>query len=341
MSELIQDKPPGMGAGFTPLGDIPKPKSAVVGWEPLPMPAQQTNLENKQSRPAIPRSPNNYIAYTSDRPEIQGSTITLGRVDVVHLGQTTAYCCPSQETIDSYQGNLSHGQDATSISVIGDRFILTESDGVGSAYLSHIAAQEATSSIAADPSLSLQKNLQTATDALRQVELPESNSGNSLTDTAWRELREKEGSETMLNQLIVNSKTGEVEDGLFLGDGGLTVLRTDGSREHYPPPEALESENVKNRTSSRLSTKRGVRGQTRSLEEVVGKKIVLSSGDSILLYSDSMQHVVKGKLLIDQVCDVIVSEGDDKDAKLATLFEEAAKIDINDDDKTLIRYVQL
>ena len=38
-----------------------------------------------------------------------------------------------------------------------------------------------------------------------------------------------------------------------------------------------------------------------------------------------MQHVVKGKLLIDQVCDVIVSEGDDKDAKLATLFEESGK----------------
>lgn len=337
MAEPIQDRPPGMGAGFNPLGEIPKPKSPIASWESLQIP--QLSLENKQNRPQCQKSPNNYISFTSDRPDIQGSTITVGRTDVVHLGRVTVCCCPSQETIDGHQGNLSHGQDAASVSVVGDRFIISEADGVGSAYLSHIAAQEATSSIALIPTLSLQINLQTAANVLTQIELPEPSFGSFLQNEAMKNIRDQEGSETMLNQLIVNSKTGEVEDGLFLGDGGLTVLRADSSREHYPPLETLESESIKKRTLSRLSTKRGIRGQARTLAEVIDKKIILSTGDSILLYSDSMQHMIEGKPLIDKVCDVIASDNDGMDNRIAKLFDDAAELDTNDDDKTVIRYV--
>lgn len=57
MAEPIQDQPPGMGAGFNPLGEIPKPKSPIANWEPLEIP--QPSLENKQNRPTVPKSPNN------------------------------------------------------------------------------------------------------------------------------------------------------------------------------------------------------------------------------------------------------------------------------------------
>jgi hypothetical protein len=201
---------------------------------------------------------------------------------------------------------------------------------VGQAYLSELAARAATTSIAENPSIDLLKNLKTAERAVKQMSLPEPNSGFAMVDAALKDTREKEGSQTMLNQLSINSKTGEVS-GLFLGDGGFSVLRADGSREHF---------NTLGKDKAKLSSTKGIKGIGRKVEDAVGGKITLAPGDSIMLYSDSMQHEIKGELLIDSVCDVFHSQSESTDEDIASLWKSKADVDPNDDDKSLLRYVQ-
>lgn len=317
----------GMGVGFTPI-ELPKKQTPVIGYVPIGSPK-----ENRQTE-AIKRSPNRYVSYNSDQLDIEGAARTEGIVDVVSLGPVKVFCAPSKEARDLHSGSLGFGQDAAAVVLVDGQYLMIEADGVSNAYQSEIAARESTGSIVASPSTNLQINLSTAETFLKQIRLSEPSSGIPMVDDALRKTRDSDGSETMFNQLSIDAKTGQV-NGLFLGDGGFTVLKANGQRFHYPPTDQIESESVINRVS-RLSTKRGIRGNTRKLKDIVNE-IVLSPGDSILLYSDALQHTIGGDLLINSVCDIFTT-GQDFELKLAKMFEGKGNLDTNDDDKTLLVY---
>jgi hypothetical protein len=111
--------------------------------------------------------------------------------------------------------------------------------------------------------------------------------------------------------------------GLFVGDGGFTILRTDGAREHYTPSTR----------DNQLSTKRGLVGEGATLEE----DVVLNEGDRILLYSDALQTVDRdGIALIDKVCDELESGGDA--SRVAEVMTDVAAKGHKEDDTTLHIY---
>lgn len=284
-------------------------------------------------RPIVRKSQNDYIAFGSVNTSIEAQHATYKSTDVVVIGATTAYCRSSQEAIDLNKGELNHGQDAVSIVVAEGNHIISQADGVSQSYLGEFAAKTATTSIAENPSLDLSANLKVAIDAVRTVHLPEVNDGlPDLLKDALNATREQTGSETMLNIYSVDEQTGLVT-GLFLGDGGFSILRKDGSARHY----------VTGKNADRLSTLKGQRGQTVSIEEIVGEKVILEEDDSLLIYSDALQHSssktkVKGRMVVDDICDSLKVNASRQ--VICEELNQAAKSDSNPDDITLVVYDQ-
>lgn len=248
------------------------------------------------------------------------------------IGATTAYCRSSQEGIDLYKGELNHGQDAISVVVSEGNHLISQADGVGQSFRGEFAAQTATASIAENPSLDLAENLKVATESVRTVHLPEVNQNlPDLLRDARTDTRNQTGSETMLNLYSVDEQTGEVS-GLFLGDGGFSILRSNGSVRHY----------VTGETNNRLSTLKGQRGQANTIEKVVGEKVVLDEGDSLLVYSDALQHPsrtkVKGRMAIGDIVNILVQNP----TRLEIIEElnKTAESDPNSDDISLVIYDQ-
>jgi serine/threonine protein phosphatase PrpC len=246
------------------------------------------------------------------------------------MGNVVAFCGSADEVIRDHKDHgYDHGEDSAAVVVLagesgesGDRYLLVVADGVGSSYRAQVAARAATESFVVNPSASLGENLTTAARTLQGITLPEVSDGSKTEIEAWTKTKEEVGSETMLNQILINSVTGKVES-LFVGDGGFTVLRADGTRDHLTPSG----------TDNRLSTKAGLRGESKGLE----KEVILQEGDRILLYSDALQSSGREKkMLIDRVCDGLVSGSDS--SEIAEMLTVAPNQGHHDDDQTLVIY---
>ncbi len=291
----MSDKPP---FEFVPLDVPPAKKPPVFDFAPL-TPVTQPKKENKSN---IGKSPNGYISHVSNHPEIVGATESIGVIDVTRLGDVAAYCSESRDAFEGYRGDLKHGQDAAAVILLDNTYVLVDADGVSQSYMAEIAAQKSTSAVAEEPSADLHRNILTAENALKQTQITPP-TGRSLLDDALRQLLATEGSSTTFNQVTVDVDTGQV-DGLIAGDGGLSFVRANGTREHYFFVENQTTGSV----NSRLSSKHGFRGSLRRLRDIVGNDLRLNSWDSILLYSDSLQHKVGDGLIIDRVCDILLPD---------------------------------
>src|SRR3989344_9465941 len=103
----------------------------------------------------------------------------------------------------------------------------------------------------------------------------------------------------MLNLYSIDERSGEVT-GLFLGDGGFSILKKEGAVLHFKT----------GKYTSRLSTLKGQRGRTNNMKDIVGEKVVLEEGDMLLMYSDALQHPSvkiqsEGRMIIDDISDVV------------------------------------
>ena len=130
----------------------------------------------------------------------------------------------------------------------------------------------------------------------------------------------------MLNQISINLKTGGV-DACFMGDGGLTLLRKDGSRVDY---DCAVKTNGKGDSMIRLSTLGGLIGRPANLESVGAKDLTLSSGDTILLYSDGVT-----KSMLTEIEKINRSDGDFK-REIPKLIESLRSSREKDDDRSLL-----
>lgn len=312
----------------TPLGEY-KPGFTAPFKPQISEPIIDGDLEFIANPEVVGLSPNKYIAFRSKTIDVKGASRIIEKSDVVNIGNVVVFCRSADDAIKAHKGELQHGQDAASVVLLGNgQIIFSQADGVGATYMSDIASKLVTRAIVTNPNINLRESLIRATRELTRVDLPDPNTGVIMTDEALKETRNKVGSETTLNQYVVNENTGEV-DGLFKGDGGFTILRNNGTREHFSCGSHTE----------RLSTKLGERGgQAKTLTEVAGKKIKLNPGDTLLAYSDVGQHEIDGKLLIDDICDVIVQGGEANETSL--LLEDKSVKDLSPDDTTLIKYTQ-
>lgn len=267
----------------------------------------------------------NYI-YTRDSGLEKGRE---GIVDYMIDSETgaEAYCCSSFEGIDGY-GSLDYGEDSVGFFRVGDKVVLIEADGVSQSFMGSYASQGVIDEIVENGGLDLIGNTRIAGEKLKKIH-------NSLiipdnVIPILKDVLEKKknisGSQTMLNQISIDSKTGVV-NGCFMGDGGFTVLRRDGSRVDY---DCAVKTNGKGDSMIRLSTLGGLLGQPANLEDVGAKGLVLNSGDTILLYSDGIT-----KNMLDEI-DEINKHGGDFRKGIPKLIESLRNSDEKDDDRSLL-----
>ncbi|MFA5025723.1 MAG: hypothetical protein WC503_04420 [Candidatus Shapirobacteria bacterium] len=240
---------------------------------------------------------------------------------------TEAYCCSSFEGIDGY-GSPDYGEDSVGFFKVGDKVVLIEADGVGQSFMGSYASHGAIDGIMEKGGLDLVGNTQIAGEKLKEI-----HDGLIIPDDIIPMLKnvlEKKknisGSQTMLNQISIDSKTGEV-DGCFMGDGGFTVLRKDGTRVDY---DCAVNTNGKGDSKIRLSTLEGLLGLPASLEDVGAKGLILSSGDTILLYSDGITKNMLTKI------DEINRSGGDFRKEIPKLIDSLRNSDEKDDDRSLL-----
>lgn len=238
-----------------------------------------------------------------------------------------AYCCSSFEGIDGY-GSPDYGEDSVGFFRVGDKVVLIEADGVGQSFMGSYASQGAIDGIVERGGLDLVGNTQIAGEKLKGI-----HDGLIIPDDVIPMLKnvlEKKknisGSQTMLNQISIDSKTGEV-DGCFMGDGGFTILRKDGSRVDY---DCAVNTNSKGDSKIRLSTLEGLIGLPANLEDVGAKNLVLANGDTILLYSDGVT-----KNMLTKIAEISKNGGDFK-KEIPKLIESLRNGNEKDDDRSLL-----
>jgi len=238
-----------------------------------------------------------------------------------------AYCCSSFEAIDSY-GSPDYGEDRVGFFRVDDHIVLIEADGVSQSFMGSYASHEAVSEIVKKGGLDLVDNVQMAGERLKEIHndliIP-----NDVAPMLKKVLDKKKnifGSQTMLNQISINLKTGGV-DACFMGDGGLTLLRKDGSRVDY---DCAVKTNGKGDSMIRLSTLGGLIGRPANLESVGAKDLTLSSGDTILLYSDGVT-----KSMLTEIEKINRSDGDFK-REIPKLIESLRSSREKDDDRSLL-----
>ena len=240
-----------------------------------------------------------------------------------------AYCCSSFDTIKGL-GNQNSGEDRIGFYKVGDRVILVEADGVSQSFMGSYASKVVVEEIVKNGGIDLVENTKIAGKKL--VEVHDSLMIPDDVVPALKNVLEKKknvsGSQSMLNQISIDLKTGEV-DGCFMGDGGFTVLRKDGSRVDY---DCAVDTNGRGDSTIRLSTLKGLHGIPANLGEVGVEDLVLGSGDTILLYSDGVT-----KNMLTKIDEINKSDGDFK-TEIPKLIDSLRNSGEKDDDRSLLVY---
>jgi hypothetical protein len=147
-----------------------------------------------------------------------------------------------------------------------------------------------------------------------------------MVQEVLRSRKDKGGSQTMLNQIVVDLTTGKV-DGCFSGDGGFSVLRNDGTRLDY---DCAVSTNFKGDSKILLSTLRGLIGEPANLEDVGAGNLVLDNGEVLLLHSDGVT-----KNMLTRIEEINKNRGDFK-TEIPKLIEGLEDSQEKDDDRSLV-----
>lgn len=272
---------------------VAKPDAVIIGRssviEPKPIADFKITpeLSNLIARSSLPVSPNQYIVMSNE----SANHITTGNVGKVDFAQTTdrrtmVFCSPSDEFINSRQ----RGQDAAALIILGKSGRLgVFVDGKGGSWLGQEAATEAVVAIATNPQSVLESNLINAALAIqeRHNTIVHSNAESRIIRDAQNQLRKTEGTSTLIGQISVNDATGEV-DGSFLIDGMVSIYdKAKGTWQHF-----LTGTNPA-KMSLKSAANKGIVGEPKTLDDIVGRKVTLKSGDIIIACTDGGRQIDK------------------------------------------------
>jgi hypothetical protein len=269
---------------------------------------------------------NGYI-YTRSL-EVEKGRSGIVDIAVDRKSGVEAFCCSSFDSIALSEGKLDHGEDAVGFFRVGNRVVLVEADGVSSSFMGVYASQGAIEAIINRGGENLVENTEVAGERLKAMhdsfQVPSDVS--PMLRKVLQKKKDMAGSQTMLNQISVDVATGKVE-GCFMGDGGFTVLRNDGTVRSF---NCTVDANSHGDSNVRLSTLRGLIGTPAGIKDVAGEELVLGSGDVILLYSDGVT-----KNMVERIGEINKNGGDFK-IEIPKMIESLRGSKEKDDDRSLL-----
>jgi hypothetical protein len=309
--------------------------------EPSAAMESKTHVLEEKHELKVEYSQENYINLAiggdeNDFRTVEGSVDkNAPPVEIGSKGSTAVLCSPSKEAFQC----SSEGEDAGGITqrldVSSGHQIITcvQADGVGQSFLAHNAARAAVEAVVSNGQLNLDHLDKVMRELHSKLEIPD-DIDNEFLLYALEYKKKNSGSATMLNTITIDQQTGEL-DGMFIGDGGLSIFSLGGTSE---------KRYLTGNTAGSITTKTGVNTQhVTNLKDLTqqSNKTFLLTGDVVLLYSDGLlfrqNNEEKGR--IEDIANLVKSgvRGNKLQDESAKIFQRSDEGD-RDDDKVLIIY---